>query len=63
MAGTLVVLVLVLVVRLLVALLALVATSRLARRNGQRVKSMSWSSLRGYTAEFFDIEGPQSGDN
>lgn len=63
MAGTLVVLVLVLVVRLLLWLVALAATSRLARRNGQQLKAMSWSFLRGYSAEFSITENHQSGNN
>lgn len=63
MAGTYVVLAIGLIGPLLRPLLALVATSRLARSNGQRLKSMSWSPLHGYTAEFFDEENRQSGDN
>jgi hypothetical protein len=62
MAGTLVVLVVMLVAQLSVKIVALAATFFLTRRNGYRVKSMSWS-LRGYTAEFHDIEEPQSGIN
>jgi hypothetical protein len=56
MAGTIVVLVIMLVVRLLAPLVALAATFVLARWNGQRLKSMSWSPFRGYTAEFFPPE-------
>ena len=62
MTGALVVLVVTLFAQLGVKVIALAATFFLARRNGQRLKSMSWS-LRGYTAEFHDIEEPQSGNN
>lgn len=62
MSSTLVVLVVVLVAHLTVSILELAATLFLARRDGQRVKSMSWS-LREYTAEFHDIKEPQSGNN
>lgn len=51
MSSTLVVLVVVLLAYLSASNLALAATLFLARRDGQRLKSMSWS-LRGYTAEF-----------
>ena len=51
----------VLITRLLLPLGALVATLFLARRNGLRLKSMSWSLRNGYTAEFFEEE-PQSGN-
>jgi hypothetical protein len=65
MAGTVAVLVFLLIVRLLVGVLALVATFALAKRNGQSVKAMSWSSTRGYTAAFFprDQGMTQSGAN
>ena len=63
MIGTLVVLVITLIAYLLVTLLALVATFFLAWRGGQHVKSMSWSPIHGYTAEFFQPEERQSGDN
>ncbi|MCA1707901.1 MAG: hypothetical protein LC808_33350 [Actinobacteria bacterium] len=63
MTGTLVVLVIGLIVPLLVRLVALAATFFLAKRNGQRLKSMSWSPVHGFTAEFFDSEEPQSGPN
>jgi hypothetical protein len=53
MASAVVVLGIMLIVRLLVSLIALAATCVLARWNGQSLKSMSWSLLRGYTAEFF----------
>ena len=53
----LVVLVVMLLAHLGVRIIALAATFHLARRNGQRLKSMSWS-LRGYTAEFHDIKEP-----
>ena len=62
MASTLVVLVVMLLAQLGVTIIALAATFYLARRNDQRLKSMSWS-LRGYTAEFHDIKEPRSGDN
>lgn len=62
MPGMLVVLVVMLLAHLGVRIIALAATFHLARRNGQRLKSMSWS-LRGYTAEFHDIKEPQSGNN
>jgi hypothetical protein len=63
MTGTLIVLVITLIVYLLVELLALVATFFLAKRNGQRLKAMSWSPVHGYTAEFFPPEETQSGTN
>lgn len=59
MSSTLVVLDIVLLAYLSVSILALAATLFLARRDGQRLKSMSWS-LCGYTAEFDDIKEPQS---
>jgi hypothetical protein len=52
MTGTLVVLVIVLIVRLLAAPFVLAATFFLARRNGQSVKTVSWSPTRGYITEF-----------
>lgn len=61
MSSTLVVLVVGLLAYLSASILALAATLFLARREGQRLKSMSWS-LRGYTAEFHDIKEPQSGN-
>lgn len=54
MASTVLVLVLMLICRLLGLLLVMVATSLLAKRSGQAVKSMSWSLRHGYTAEFFE---------
>ena len=63
MTGTLVVLVITLIVELLVVLVALAASFFLANRNGQRVKSMSWSPIHGYTAEFFEPEELQRGHN
>ena len=60
MAGTLAVLALLLISRLLLPLLALVVTSLLARHSGQHLKSMSWSSVHGYTAEFFEPEEPRA---
>jgi hypothetical protein len=54
MAGTIIVLVITLVVHLLVAVAAQVATFFLARRNGQHVKSTSWSPVHGFTAAFFE---------
>jgi len=62
MSSTFIVLVVVLLAHRSVSILALAASLFLARRDGQRLKSMSWS-LRGYTAEFHDIKEPQSGDN
>ena len=62
MTGTLVVLVVMLLAQLSVKVVALAATLLLARRNGYRLKSMSWS-FRGYTAEFHDRVEPQSGNN
>ena len=53
MTGTVIVLVILLISRLLTWILGLVATSQLAKRNGQALKSMSWSFRHGYTAEFF----------
>lgn len=53
MTGTLGVLVIILIVRLLVPLVALAASSFVARRDGQYLKSMRWPSIHGYTAEFF----------
>jgi hypothetical protein len=53
MTGTVIVLVILLICRLLIWLVALAATSELAKRNGQALKSMSWSFRHGYTAEFF----------
>ena len=63
MTGTaLLVLVTLLIIRLLVVHLALVVHFSLARRNGQRLKSLSISLVHGYTAEF-STEEPQSGNN
>ena len=56
MADTIIVLVLALISQLAVALIGLVATFKLAKRNGQSVKSMSFSLHRGYTAEFHEKE-------
>ena len=53
MTSTVIVLVIVLISRLLIWIVALAATSQLAKRNGQKLKSMSWSFRHGYTAEFF----------
>lgn len=50
-----------LVVPLLVGLGGLVATHRLAKKHGLRLKSISISPIHGYTAEFFEPEEPQSG--
>lgn len=63
MAGTLIVLATTLVVALLVGIAALVATHRLAKRHGMRLKSISISPVHGYTAEFFEPEEPQRGNN
>ena len=54
MVGTMLVLAIMLICRLLGLLAAVVATSLLAKRTGQAVKSMSWSFRHGYTAEFFE---------
>ena len=54
MASTAFVLATLLISRLLAPLVALAATSLLAKRYGQDLKSMSWSSVHGYTAEFFE---------
>lgn len=48
--------VVVVILRLLSWLVLLVATSQLAKRNGQKVKKMSWSFLHGFSAEFDDSE-------
>jgi hypothetical protein len=63
MTGTVAVLVVVLIVRLLVGVLAMAATFILAKRNGQSVKAMSWSPTRGFAAKFFPPRegGTQSG--
>jgi hypothetical protein len=50
----LIVLALLLICRLLLWFVALAAVSRLARRNGQALKMMSWSFRHGYAAEFFE---------
>lgn len=62
MSSTFIVLVVVLLAHLSVSIVALAASLFLARRDGQRLKSMSWS-LGGYTAEFHDIKEPKSGNN
>jgi hypothetical protein len=54
MTGTAIVLVISLICQLPVFLVAVAAVSRLARRNGQSVKSMSFSFRHGITAEFYD---------
>jgi hypothetical protein len=53
MTSTIIVLVFFLVGGLLGSIVLLAATSRLAKRNGQELKSMSWSLRHGYAAEFF----------
>lgn len=63
MAGTLIVLAITLIVVFLVGLGALVATHRLAKKHGLRLKSISISPVHGFTAEFFKPEEPQSGNN
>lgn len=66
MASTFLVLVFMLIAglgRLLIWLISLAATSRLASRRGQKLKAMSWSPTRGYSAEFSTPEEPQSGNN
>jgi hypothetical protein len=57
MTGTVIVLVIWLISGLLTWPIALVATSQLAKRNGQALRSMSWSFRRGFTAEFFKPKG------
>jgi hypothetical protein len=53
MTGTTFVLVFVLTfIRPLASLVYLVAACVLARRDGLRLKKLSWSSFHGYTAEF-----------
>ena len=63
MGGALVMLAITLVVALLVGIGALVATHRLAKKHWLRLKSVSISPVHGYTAEFFEPEEPESGDN
>jgi hypothetical protein len=53
---TVLVMVALLILRLLLWLGAIAATSLLAKRNGQKLKKMSWSFLHGYTAEYYDSE-------
>lgn len=54
MPGALPVLVVVLIAQPLIFLFVLFTASRLARRTGQQLKSVSRSSTHGYTAEFDD---------
>jgi hypothetical protein len=57
MASTILVLVTPLIVgagHLVLWLVSFVATSRLAKRNGQRIKSMSKSLVHGFQVEFFE---------
>lgn len=62
MTSTVLVLVIALVCELPLFLIALVAVAQLAKRNGQKLKLMSWSFRHGFTAEFFDSpKEPQSG--
>ena len=61
MASTPYVLVFTLIVgvgRIVPSLLCYVATSWLAKRNGQRIKSMSWSFVHGFSVEFFEDSQP-----
>jgi hypothetical protein len=53
MTSTVLVLVILLMCLLLACIVALAATFQLARRNGQAVKSMSFSPRHGITAVFF----------
>ncbi|MGP8007750.1 MAG: hypothetical protein ACLP2J_12060 [Acidimicrobiales bacterium] len=53
MTSTVLVLVMMPISGLLTWIIALAATSRLAKRNGQALKSMSLSIRHGITAEFF----------
>jgi hypothetical protein len=62
MASTVIVLVVSLIGILAVGLVSMFATFHLAKRHGQRVKSVSLSLAHGFTAEFFPPEEePQSG--
>lgn len=56
MTGTEIVLVIVLAVRILASLLTMLTAVVLAWRNGQRLRSVSWSPIRGFTAEFDSTE-------
>jgi len=56
-AGAFVVLVILLICQLLLWLVVLVAVFLLAKRNGQGLKSMSWSFRHGFTAKFFKPKG------
>ncbi len=63
MTGTEIVLVICLISQLPMALVAYVALSYLAKRNGQSVKSISCSPSHGITAEFSQIpRDTQSGN-
>lgn len=53
MPGTIIVLVVVLTLYLLFSVAFLVSASVLARRNGQKLRSVGWSPFRGCTAEFY----------
>ena len=56
MAGTLVVLVLLLIIQLVCGIVLLAACSVIAKRNGQSLKSFSVSRSTGFTAEFYAAE-------
>jgi len=56
-AGTVFVLVILLICQLLLWLVGLAAIFLLTKRNGQGLKSMSWSFRHGFTAEFFKPKG------
>lgn len=63
MTSTVLVLVIALVCELPLFLIAMVAVAQLAKRNGQKLKLMSWSFRHGFTAEFFDSPKDISADN
>ena len=53
MASTVLVLVITLTVHFLSFLALLVIASRLAKRNSQKVRKVSWSPTHGFTAQFY----------
>lgn len=63
MTGTTLVLVIVLIGRLMYPFVLSVAMSWLAKRNGQYIESVSWSSRHGFTAKFFEPKSNKSGNN
>ena len=56
MAGTLVVLVLLLIVQVVFRIVLLAACSFIAKKNGQSLKSISVKLRTGFTAEFYPAE-------